>query len=292
MTSVASASRVLSKLRLIFGDELFTRYHLGMLPTARAREIEPVLRTMLLDYQQLLSGAGRSFNPAELTRTFRVGAVDYGVYNYLVPALPAIVAAAPLASVDFRPLDVNIGMQLKSGALDLAVYPTHENDPDIRSQPICRDAVAYVVHASHPLVELARTRTLHESDILRYRFVKTSLIPSQNVQPEDPFMPNQSDIPYRSLETAVWVPYFTQAFECLHGTGLVAMTGLQLAARRIAEGGDYVILGKPSRISDYTPHFLWHVRVDKDPAVQWLRGMFLSEKGRFVDPDNYQSLEP
>ena len=66
----------------------------------------------------------------------------------------------------------------------------------------------------------------------------------------------------------------------------------QLAARRIAEGGDYVILGKPSRISDYTPHFLWHVRVDKDPAVQWLRGMFLSEKGRFVDPDDYQSLEP
>ena len=221
-----------------------------------------------------------------------MGAVDYGVYNYLVPALPAIVAAAPLASVDFRPLDVNIGMQLKSGALDLAVYPTHENDPDIRSQPICRDAVAYVVHASHPLVELARTRTLHESDILRYRFVKTSLIPSQNVQPEDPFMPNQSDIPYRSHATAVWVPYFTQAFECLHGTGLVAMTGLQLAARRIAEGGDYVILGKPSRISDYTPHFLWHVRVDKDPAVQWLRGMFLSEKGRFVDPDDYQSLEP
>ena len=79
MTSVASASRVLSKLRLIFGDELFTRYHLGMLPTARAREIEPTLRSMLLDYQQLLSGAGRSFNPAELTRTFRVGAVDYGV---------------------------------------------------------------------------------------------------------------------------------------------------------------------------------------------------------------------
>ena len=144
----------------------------------------------------------------------------------------------------------------------------------------------------HPLVELARTRTLHESDILRYRFVKTSLIPSQNIQPEDPFMPNQSDIPYRSLETAVWVPYFTQAFECLHGTGLVAMTGLQLAARRIAEGGDYVILGKPSRISDYTPHFLWHVRVDKDPAVQWLRGMFLSEKGRFVDPDDFVSLEP
>ena len=66
----------------------------------------------------------------------------------------------------------------------------------------------------------------------------------------------------------------------------------QLAARRIAEGGDYVILGKPSRISDYTPHFLWHVRVDKDPAVQWLRGMFLSEKGRYVDPDDYQSLEP
>lgn len=240
-TSVASASRVLSKLRLIFGDELFTRYHLGMLPTARAREIEPVLRTMLLDYQQLLSGVGRSFNPAELARTFRVGAVDYGVYNYLVPALPAIV---------------------------------------------------YVVHASHPLVELAHTRTLHEADILRYRFVKTSLIPSQNIAPEDPFTPNQSDIPYRSLETAVWVPYFTQAFECLRGTSLVAMTGLQLAARRVAEGGDYVILGKPSRISDYTPHFLWHVRVDKDPAVQWLRGMFLSEKGRFVDPDDFVSLEP
>ena len=53
-----------------------------------------------------------------------------------------------------------------------------------------------------------------------------------------------------------------------------------------------MILGKPSRVSDYKPHFLWHVRVDKDPAVQWLRGMFLSEKGRFVDPDDYQSLEP
>ena len=102
----------------------------------------------------------------------------------------------------------------------------------------------------------------------------------------------QIDADGRIIQRSVVLQAGNGIFECLHGTGLVAMTGLQLAARRIAEGGDYVILGKPSRISDYTPHFLWHVRVDKDPAVQWLRGMFLSEKGRFVDPDDYQSLEP
>ena len=262
-----------------------------MVPTARAREIEPVLRSMWMDYQRLLSGAGRLFNPSDLSRTFRVGAVDYGVCNYLAPALPAILEAAPMVSIDFRPLDVNIGSQLKSGALDLAVYPMAESDPDIRSQPLCRDITCYVVHRSHPLAEKAQKGPLCESDLLSYRFIKTSLIPSDKVQ-NGSYIAHQNDIPYRSTETAVWVPYFTQAFECLPNTKLVALMGLQLAARKVRENPDFVILGKVSQATVFTPYFLWHVRVDKDPAVQWLRGMFLSEKSHLVNLDDYPTLEP
>ena len=194
-------------------------------------------------------------------------------------------------SIDFRPLNVNIGLQLKSGELDLAVYSMVDNDPDIRSQPLCRDAICYVVHRSHPLVEKAQKGSLRESDLLSYRFIKTSLIPSDMVQ-NGTYMTHQNDIPYRSTETAVWVPYFTQAFECLNNTKLVALTGLQLAARKVRENPNFVILGKASRATVFTPYFLWHVRVDKDPAVQWLRGMFLGEKSRLVDIDDFPNLEP
>ena len=85
MTSVASASRVLSKLRLIFGDELFTRYHLGMLPTARAREIEPVLRTMLLDQSSLfdhISRRSRDEGRREAVRRYSVdGQLEEGFFD-------------------------------------------------------------------------------------------------------------------------------------------------------------------------------------------------------------------
>lgn len=289
--SVPSASRILSKLRRIAGDELFTRYHLGMVPTARAREIEPILRCMWTDYQRLLTGGGQIFDPRDLSRTFRIGAVDYGVCNYLTPALGAIMAAAPSISIDFRPLGQHLTAQLKSGELDLAIYPMEHEDSDIRAQPICRDTMVFVVHRDHPLVALSEDRPLTERDIMCYRFVKTSFLPINAVS-DDIYTVRQSSIPFRSSETAVWVPYFTQAFECLVGTKLVATMGAQLAARKVKEDDRFVILGKPANATVFVPNFLWHTRVDKDPAIQWLRGMFLSERINLVSPEDFPTIEP
>jgi DNA-binding transcriptional LysR family regulator len=67
----AAASAALSKLRLHFGDQLFSRTARGMLPTPYAQAIQPSLSAALHHLEQACkSRAG--FDAASAQRTFRL----------------------------------------------------------------------------------------------------------------------------------------------------------------------------------------------------------------------------
>jgi DNA-binding transcriptional LysR family regulator len=110
--SQSSVSVVLAQLRDHYGDPLFVRTAQGMQPTPRAKLIEPVLRQalQLLD-QSLVRPA--EFNPAEITRSFRICMTDVGQMTLLPRLLPRIHALHPTSesrsptSVLRRPASLN-----------------------------------------------------------------------------------------------------------------------------------------------------------------------------------------
>lgn len=283
--STSTASRMLTKLRETFGDELFSRYHSSMTPTPRATQLQPLMQSIVDEFQRMLETQSDVFDPASVSRTVRIGAVDNGVANYIAPAVPAIMRKAPGLSLDIRSPGAHIFDDLRAGTLDLIIYPISGKERGIMTQRITNDTLVYVVDASHPLAEAAQRREVHAADVARYRMVKTSLLPLATNN-ENGMTALQSSIPVRARENAVWTPYFTSALDFIAGSDLVAVAPYQWTMRAIRSGRakNVVILGRPSVSPVFDVYFVWHERLEHDALLPWLRGMMLSELPEFADP--------
>lgn len=289
--SVSSASRTLSKLREALDDELFHRYPHGMRPTARARELEFDMRFLLRSYEKMLRSTSNIFSPARESRMFRVGAVDQGVFCYLSYGLSRILQDAPNCGVNFLPLHPDFTDDLKSGALDLALFPYSRRLENFRTQVICRDTFVYAVLVDHPLARrrLEGKAALRLEEVNRYRKLGVSVAPANDIRLQ-PFSEMQSQIELRAAQTAVWTPYFLLLPMLLSRTDLIAVMPLQLANNFIRLGRKLVILGRSADAPIFEPVLVWHEKSEKEPALQWLRSHFLAAIPPLPGPEDVPML--
>ncbi len=125
--SLSTASRTLRKLRETFGDPLFLRSSPDFVPTSRATELYPKVAMLLENLRRLERPA--CFDPATLTRTFRIGVVDNAVCAVMSDVVKAFFEAAPRASLSFRQITDSLFDDLADGTLDCAVYPETHSTP-------------------------------------------------------------------------------------------------------------------------------------------------------------------
>lgn len=274
--SIAAASRVLAKLRIVFTDELFVRCAHGMMPTPRAQELCEPIRAMLTSYGELF--ARSTFHPTTLERTVRIGGVDNAVYSFIRPALPTLFTAAPKMALDLRPLSNDFLAALKTGALDLAVYPVAGVPDEFEAVPLCTEALVWAVRRGHPLAETAAVRPLTEDDLNAYRRVCVSLLGGARTRIEEsesgPFA-RTGDIPAKAAHTAVWTTYFAAAAVLASDSDFVTALPLRLA-RDAALSGSLAILGKVEGADPYEPALIWHRSRTDDPMLTWLRAVLVS----------------
>ncbi len=117
----SAMSHALRRLRQLYQDALLVRDGNEMLLTARARRLRAPLRQALAGIETVVNEAAE-FSPADLTRTFRVAAVDVAQI-VLVPALLALLdEEAPNVELEVEDLPRGeIGESLRSGEFDLAI---------------------------------------------------------------------------------------------------------------------------------------------------------------------------
>ena len=94
----ASASIALNKLRLHFGDRLFSRTALGMQPTPFATEIHPELRDGLATLERTRAPRAR-FDPATAAREFTVCLTDISELVLMPTLLNRLRQTAPQISI-------------------------------------------------------------------------------------------------------------------------------------------------------------------------------------------------
>lgn len=125
-----SMSSALTRLRALFGDELFIRTAAGMQPTVRALELARPIDEALARIRETLAPVA-SFEPATAYRRMTVAVTDYGDL-VVVPALVALLrqeapgidlvvrpigdAAASLAALERGDVDALIGGHLPDSA--------------------------------------------------------------------------------------------------------------------------------------------------------------------------------
>src|SRR6202047_3692065 len=101
--SQPAMSHALSRLRSLFADDLFVRTPDRMEPTARAREIAPLVSAAIEHIEAALN-LGIGFDPAASAAIFTAGMAEYAEIALVGPLARSFARDAPHATLRLVPL--------------------------------------------------------------------------------------------------------------------------------------------------------------------------------------------
>lgn len=257
--SQPAVSVQLARLREVFGDPLLLPGPRGMRPTARADELREPLRQALEALNQAVAPT-RPFDPALADQTWRVAATDYGASTILLPALAALRAAAPgtrLAILGLNP--PALARQTEQGDVDLAFHISADAPPALRRRSLFVERYVLAGRKGHP--RLKRRPTLAQFCKLDHAIVSADGGGFQGA----------TDAALAELgmtrKVALSVPHFLVLASVLASTEMVAMVPSRLVRGNTA----LQIVEAPLEVAGFEMLMLWHERLHRDPAHQWLR---------------------
>lgn len=262
--SQPSVSVHLARLREIFGDPLLLPGPRGMQPTARAEALREPLRQALAALEHAVA-PGVAFDPAAASNIWHLAATDYGESTIVLPALAAIRAAAPasrLAIVELAPS--RISRQSEQGEIDLAFHTETEAPAGMRHRLLFEER--YVLAGRHNHPRLKRRPTLSQFCALDHVIVSPNGGGFYGVTDQALAAAGLT------RHVALSVPHFLFVMAALAQTDLVAM----LPERLVRGNPALRSVAPPVEVPGFRMAMLWHERVHRDAAHQWLREQIIA----------------
>src|SRR5690348_15772553 len=149
--SQPAMSHALSRLRSLFADDLFVRTPDRMEPTARAREIAPLV-SVAIEHIDAALNLGIGFDPAKSSAIFTAGMAEYAEVALVGRLAESFARQAAKATLRLTPVTgTEAAEQLDRGVIDVAVahlgtLPTH-----IEAMLLLRDPFVIVARRGHPI---------------------------------------------------------------------------------------------------------------------------------------------
>lgn len=145
-------SNGLKRLRALLNDPILVRTSDGMVPTERAKELQPVIRGVLLTLEETLQ-PNRDFEPASSNRVFRIMASDYAASTLAPMLLNRLQSLAPDTTLDVvTPSDVTFH-DVENGKVDMAINRFDNLPQSFHQKRIWKDSFSCVVNANNPVLE-------------------------------------------------------------------------------------------------------------------------------------------
>ena len=137
--SQPAMSHALSRLRGLFADDLFVRTPNRMEPTARAREIAPLVSAAIEHIEAALN-LGIGFDPAKSAGIFTAGMAEYAEVALVGRLAETFARQAAKATLRLTPLTgAEAAARLDSGAIDVAVAHLRALPGHLDSMMLLRD---------------------------------------------------------------------------------------------------------------------------------------------------------
>ncbi len=148
--SQPAMSNGLRRLRELFDDPLLVRTSDGMTPTERARDLEPVVRRVLLDVEKVVQPKS-DFDPAASERVFRIMASDYAESTLIPRVLSRLRVQAPGVTLDIMtPSDVSF-LDVEQGKVDMVINRFDAMPQSFHQKTIWKDSFACLMSADNPI---------------------------------------------------------------------------------------------------------------------------------------------
>ncbi|RKF19984.1 LysR family transcriptional regulator [Alginatibacterium sediminis] len=259
--SQSATSRILSRLREMLDDPLFSRVGQQLVPTEFALECYQQLRQPTGQIIDLLTP--KEFVPAHCKQRFSIAVTDYAMQALVPYILPHIYQQAPNIRLEIVPVQHNeLQEQLSVKGADIAVCRAIGVTDNLLHSFLGKVGVGCLVSPNHPLAD----KPISLDDYLVYPHATIAISDGVKALLDDAI----SQYPARTellrtplLESAI-------ALQSINPLIITLPEGMaEIAAKR------HGLLCKPLPFAlpslDY--NMFWHTRTEHDKSHRWLRNL-------------------
>jgi LysR family nod box-dependent transcriptional activator len=255
-------SNTLARLRKLFGDPLFVREGLTLVPTPRAESLgRPVREALALIREAIDERPG--FDPAADRATFVISCSDYSLLMLIGPLVRRLAAEAPGVTIQVLPRSPEAVRLLRDGEVDLVIEPFKiMSAAALPTQRLFSDRWLCCVWEGTTQVGERMTMDTY----LRLGHLVYSMGRGQPISLADQHLA-QARVPRRiefTVESFLLAPFLLQ------GTDLVTLV-LERAAPHLRRTAAVRFLEPPLDLPPITEMLWWHPRRTADPAHAWVR---------------------
>jgi DNA-binding transcriptional LysR family regulator len=262
--SQPAMSHALSRLRDLFADDLFVRTPTGMEPTARAREIAPLVAAAIEHIEAALN-LGIGFDPAKSAGIFTAGMAEYAEVALVGRLAAAFADQAARATLRLTPLTgADAAEQLDRGMIDVAVAHLNALPAHIESIRLLRDPFVVIARRGHPIAG-------QQLSVETYAALNHILV-SPRGDTSGALDRILVDFGLRR-RIALLVATYLALPVALAASDLVA-TVPSRTARQIAVTAEIEIMPLPLDFA-MTVSMAWHRRAASEPAQAWFRSLLI-----------------
>lgn len=258
-----SMSSVLTRLRALFGDDLFVRSASGMQPTAKALSLARPIGDALGQIRGVLE-PGSGFDPATARRRLSIAVTDYGDLIIVPPLVTALRREAPGIDLVVRPvIDTALSVAgLEHGDIDALIGGHLPASARITRRTLFEEHFVCIRDGKR-----ARQRArLTRDDYTRLPHVLFSSAGGDGIPGAIDTMLARHG---RKRRTAITLPHVVAVPFAVAGTDLVATMAERIASRFVAAAGVSVV-SLPYDVEAFTIDLLHTRRAMADPALRWL----------------------
>ena len=262
-----AVSNALSRLRELFGDDLFIRTSKGMIPTPVANQIIKDVRSALSLIQNTISETEK-FDPSIAEMTFKISIGDSSEYRLLPLLIKELAEIAPKIKVEtYLTPRKDAPRELASGTIDFSIDPPVHSDPHLRHEKIFEEDYVMIVRKDHPILNLKEI-TIEDYLKLSHIHISNRKTGLGHVDMALYRLGLSRDISLRAQHFLV-APYIVEQSDLAITTTKGFAVDRDLAWREL-----------PFEIEPLILHLYWHEAKDSDPSTKWMKDLMLKTYGK------------
>lgn len=273
--SQPAMSAALSRLRRIIDDPVLVKTGAGMMPTERAMQLSPALRSALTQVETAFSQRAIVFDPKHSTTRFVIAGGDYAQLAVLPPIIRKLESLDTKVFLNFRPPDArSTNALVLAGEIDLTIGYLLDPPKDFHSRILFKSEFVTLVSARHPRIidELSLESYLSERHI--------QLAPSglSGGAAFDSVIERKLSLQHMVRDYACLVPSVLAAARIAEETECLFSLPRRIA-NLVVTGRNIKVVDFPIRMAPFELTLYWHDRTHSIPAHRWLRELIVAISG-------------
>lgn len=290
-------SNALKRLRQLFDDPLLVRTSEGMKPTERAQELEPHVRDLLIQVEQVVQPV-TEFTPEKSEHFYRIAVSDYGESSLMPLVLRRLRDEAPHISIDIMaPSDVN-SHDVEQGFVDFVINRFDELPQSFYQTLLWRDSFTCLCATDNPI-----TNNFNFESYMNAHHIwvsKTGMGVGVGVNPDDVQRLGWVDTALNAMSEKRQINVFSRHYQAAVQMTEVSELILTLPTKSAMlhkHNPNLAFMTPPFTIPPLELTMAWSPLLHFNPAHQWLRRLVAEVAHEHADPnirpnyDNYINRE-